>query len=311
MFWIVLVIVVIIIPIILFIIYKKYEKFVFEHSISLQKLDEINSKYNFNEIVEYCFTKEYDNENYYEMVSTEDYLIEQLQYEQNQIKKNISLTIENQNLFEEYKEEVEKVSSYGEFDVKPLKISKLLLFIEKRFFNSHIKNPTLDFAVLVVITRTDINGRAFEHKCRSFFIDEIEDLIFRIRDKDGDRFKDKEIWNSLIRVERSKVSNKLRFVVYERDNYQCQKCGRTTDLEVDHIIPISKGGETTLDNLQTLCRSCNLEKSDKIEAKTIKKVKKYNRFCPECGAPLKVVNGKYGEFYGCMNYPRCNYTTRK
>lgn len=311
MFWIFLIIILFIISIVVFIIYKKYEGFVLDHSISLQKLDVINSKYDFNEITEYHFRKEYDNESYYEIVNPKDYLTYQLQYIQKEVKKDISNTVENQNLFEIYKEEVEKIDCYGEYDIKPLKMFKLLLFIENRIFEKCIKNPTLEFTMLIVITRTNINGRVLKQKYERFFIDEIEELIFRLNDKNGDRFNDKEIWNSLTRVERAKVSNRLRFVVYNRDNYQCQKCGRTTDLEIDHIIPISKGGKTTLDNLQTLCRSCNLEKSDIIETGTIEKSEKYNRFCPECGAPLKIVNGKYGEFYGCMNYPRCNYTTRK
>ena len=60
----------------------------------------------------------------------------------------------------------------------------------------------------------------------------------------------------------------LRFKVIQRDNHKCCICGRSPattpglELQVDHIIPWSKGGETTMDNLQTLCRECNLGKSN-------------------------------------------------
>ena len=60
----------------------------------------------------------------------------------------------------------------------------------------------------------------------------------------------------------------LRFKVFQRDNFKCCACGRSPattqglELQVDHIKPWSKGGETTLENLQTLCRDCNLGKSD-------------------------------------------------
>ena len=61
---------------------------------------------------------------------------------------------------------------------------------------------------------------------------------------------------------------RLRFQVLTRDNFKCRACGASpaTDsniiLHVDHIIPWSKGGETKIDNLQTLCSNCNLGKSN-------------------------------------------------
>ena len=50
-------------------------------------------------------------------------------------------------------------------------------------------------------------------------------------------------------------------------NYVCAGCGEVfptrTYLQVDHIIPMAKGGLTVQDNLQVLCRTCNMRKSDK------------------------------------------------
>lgn len=69
--------------------------------------------------------------------------------------------------------------------------------------------------------------------------------------------------------ERAKVTPSMRYNILQRDGGKCQLCGRTADdgvvLEVDHIIPISKGGSTTHNNLQTLCRECNRGKSTKAE----------------------------------------------
>lgn len=48
-----------------------------------------------------------------------------------------------------------------------------------------------------------------------------------------------------------------------RDDYRCQHCTATEDLTFDHIYPVSKGGQTTFDNLQLLCRSCNSSKRDR------------------------------------------------
>jgi hypothetical protein len=64
------------------------------------------------------------------------------------------------------------------------------------------------------------------------------------------------------------INLKLRFKVLQRDNFKCCACGASpakdpsVELHIDHIIPWSKGGETTIDNLQTLCSKCNLGKSD-------------------------------------------------
>ena len=95
---------------------------------------------------------------------------------------------------------------------------------------------------------------------------EIKDIIFKINQKRGNYYSDSQTWESICRVERGKVTNRMRFSIYQRDHYRCQKCGRrTNDLEVDHIIPISKGGKSTYDNLQTLCHRCNVRKGAKIE----------------------------------------------
>lgn len=47
-------------------------------------------------------------------------------------------------------------------------------------------------------------------------------------------------------------------------NYQCANCGTSEDLTIDHIIPISRGGTNTSDNVQPLCKSCNSRKSNKL-----------------------------------------------
>ncbi len=64
------------------------------------------------------------------------------------------------------------------------------------------------------------------------------------------------------------INLRMRFFILQRDSFKCCICGRSPattpglELQVDHIIPWSKGGETVIDNLQTLCSDCNLGKSN-------------------------------------------------
>lgn len=60
--------------------------------------------------------------------------------------------------------------------------------------------------------------------------------------------------------ERGKMTRSLRYKVLKRDHFRCKICGNTSKdsiLEVDHIIPISKGGTSIESNLQTTCFDCN------------------------------------------------------
>lgn len=66
------------------------------------------------------------------------------------------------------------------------------------------------------------------------------------------------------------TSLRLRWHVLQRDRFTCCACGASpaltlgVGLHVDHIVPWSKGGETVLENLQTLCSVCNLGKSNQL-----------------------------------------------
>lgn len=70
--------------------------------------------------------------------------------------------------------------------------------------------------------------------------------------------------------QRALMTSKLRTYIKERDHYTCRRCGNSTRreanllLEIDHIIPIARGGLTEESNLQTLCWKCNRSKGAKV-----------------------------------------------
>ena len=62
------------------------------------------------------------------------------------------------------------------------------------------------------------------------------------------------------RYGRQPIPRELRHKVFQRDGYRCRECGASkeeTSLEIDHIVPVARGGKNDIDNLQTLCRECN------------------------------------------------------
>ena len=73
---------------------------------------------------------------------------------------------------------------------------------------------------------------------------------------------------------KAKLNRRSRYIpaatrvdVLRRDNHRCVYCGvsaKKAELEIDHIIPFSKGGSNAISNLQTLCSDCNKGKSDRF-----------------------------------------------
>ena len=94
-------------------------------------------------------------------------------------------------------------------------------------------------------------------------IDNLENLIVYLNDLIKFR--------KSIQGQRALMTSSLREKIKSRDNFCCKKCSlsirdeKNLLLEIDHVIPLSKGGITSEDNLQTLCWRCNRSKGSKIE----------------------------------------------
>lgn len=74
--------------------------------------------------------------------------------------------------------------------------------------------------------------------------------------------------------QRKLATRELRELIMQRDNFTCQICGKhmpdEVGLQIDHIVPVSKGGKTIPSNLRVLCSKCNGSKSDKMPIYDIK-----------------------------------------
>ena len=70
-----------------------------------------------------------------------------------------------------------------------------------------------------------------------------------------------------VRVPRDTHKRKItRRAVFARDRYACPYCGAGSHLTMDHVVPRSRGGRSSWDNVVTSCAPCNLRKGDKLPA---------------------------------------------
>lgn len=132
-------------------------------------------------------------------------------------------------------------------------------------FYSRLGFANIDESVFVVeykFSYTSGGGMAQ----RSFTVPMTVDTIAKLIEM----LKSKLTASAFAKEQRTLMTKKLRESIKKRDNYTCCNCGNSIYLEpnllleIDHKIPVSKGGCTEESNLQTLCWKCNRSKSDKL-----------------------------------------------
>ena len=100
-------------------------------------------------------------------------------------------------------------------------------------------------------------------KGEKYFREQKEEAQKKHREKKR-QVREKEYPGLYPKTHRKGIKKEIKDEVWNRDNGECVECGLKKDLEFDHIIPYSKGGADSVNNLQILCRPCNRKKSNKI-----------------------------------------------
>ena len=81
-----------------------------------------------------------------------------------------------------------------------------------------------------------------------------------------------------VRIPRDTHRRKItRRAVFARDNWTCQYCGSRSNLTVDHVIPRSKGGGSSWDNIVASCAPCNRRKGDALPRQVGMRLRKQPR----------------------------------
>jgi len=87
------------------------------------------------------------------------------------------------------------------------------------------------------------------------------------------------------------LRGKKRENFLKKHNYKCIACDlvikNKSNLHIDHIIPLDKGGSVKENNLQLLCKSCNLDKGNKPDNKFKENSPKKVIYCSDCGKNLE------------------------
>lgn len=110
------------------------------------------------------------------------------------------------------------------------------------------EDESLMAVALFSILKAEIDDRFREH----------ENAI--VNGGKAQHFETDTIENKSTTSKRKNVPNRKRFEVFERDKFTCQYCGRSAPnviLEIDHVVPVSRGGNNDIANLVTSCKECN------------------------------------------------------
>lgn len=233
-------------------------------STKYNKVVELNKKHVFKEMGQIDRTieeHEYSHKSF-DRARAKSIILYQIENNENNIRDFILNAYRNKKIFDNYIEEYSKIDDIiSDSDLEQISFSRKKYnkienrIIKEILYDKNVYNISID----VIISYTTPSGKNTYKKNRIVEYQELCDLYMQWRN--GKKYDETS------KRERKYLTDKMRYDVLKRDNFKCQKCGITVKdgakLHVDHIVPVSKGGKTTLSNLQTLCDRCNLGKSNK------------------------------------------------
>lgn len=244
-------------------IINKENEVVSKTSKKIQKITKLNESYQFKDIKRKkrnIIEREYSRKSL-DRVTGKSIINYHLDNNINGIRTDLENAIFNITLLEKYNKDVEKVLQ-SESTNNSKYSSKKFKMVEERVLRSIIyKKENFMITLKIEVYYRSNGGNVYDNKKRKYLFN---DLVFVYNEWNrGNKFEE------TINQERKIMNDYIRYNVLKRDNFSCQICGITAKdgakLQVDHIIPVSKGGKTVMSNLQTLCERCNISKSNKTE----------------------------------------------
>lgn len=201
-----------------------------------------------NSPIEYIIKNFYPNKNLYpEQIQKLQLLVEEL-----------ATLKEAKHIIDNYKKEYQQYIS---------DVPDFVMMEDEAGFYSRLGFANIDEGALTVeYTFSYTSGGGMAQ--RKFTVPMTEETIVELIEE----LENKLTLSAFTKEQRALMTNRLREAIKKRDNFTCCSCGNSTYkepnllLEIDHIVPVSKGGCTVEENLQTLCWKCNRAKSNKIQS---------------------------------------------
>ena len=250
---------------------KRKEAIVLESSAYYHKVESLNDRYSFKKDIfdDGCFGYNYvfDTKQKYDRYSVKDIMDILLQEKLQVFEQAIKDVDINKNEYKKYCAEFEKLhSEITEEECKAYKIRyDWYLKTEQTLVEEITKKPILELRVYCRKEYTSPAGRNHYELEKIYHDREIREMVKATRE--CEIYRASEEYRR--RLERSRITAKVRYQVMRRDQFRCQICGARAEdgarLHVDHINPVSKGGTSDMSNLRTLCDRCNLGKGDSVE----------------------------------------------
>lgn len=244
--------------------YKKNYMKVRETSEKYKLLCELNNKYKFNDLGEtnrIVEEREYSHKSF-DRARASSIILYQIENNESNIREFILNAYRNKKMYDSYLNDYNNLKAITSDEIinsTGIKKEKYLELENKLIKHERINDDIYNITIEVVDYYVTPSGRYSYSQNRVITYQELCDLYMQWRN--GKKY------NETSKRERKYMTDQMRYDVLKRDDFTCQKCGATAKdgakLHVDHIVPVYKGGKTTMSNLQTLCDRCNIGKGTK------------------------------------------------
>lgn len=246
----------------------KWYRIVFENSQLVKSLIQLNATISFlkfSESYKRCYRC--TSKRQFDGMILDEYFILLIDENVGFYKNLIDAISFNKKTYKTYLDKTALLSSsvtQEQCEMYGISLGKFLKYEEYIFHKNILDEPQVDVEIICKVTYSSPQGRNNYYKERIYNYSLLKEFYNQTVELKSQR----QTRQYQIKLERAKMTDSLRYDILKRDKFRCQICGSCAQdgvkLHVDHIIPVSKGGQTIASNLRVLCDRCNMGKSDKV-----------------------------------------------